>query len=68
MPTEVRSPINRKGSAVGSDQPLSPGANSNPSRASADAATARHSEPPEPTQKEEDARRGKKPAPSLPEE
>jgi hypothetical protein len=61
MSTEVCSPINRKSNAV----PLSPGAKSNPSRASADAATARHSEP-EPMQKEADARRSKNPAPSLP--
>ena len=46
MPTEVCSPINRKSNA----QPLSPGAKSNPSRASADEATARHSEQPEPKQ------------------
>ena len=62
MPTDVNSPINRKRT----DQPMSPGAKSNPSRASADAATARHSEQPEPMQKEADARRSKKPAPSLP--
>jgi hypothetical protein len=37
MAQEVCSPINRKRS----DQPLSPGAKSNPSRARADAATAR---------------------------
>jgi hypothetical protein len=30
--TEVCSPISRRGSAVGSGQPLSPGAQSNPSR------------------------------------
>ncbi len=30
--TEVQSPISRRGSAAGSDQPLSPGARSNPSR------------------------------------
>ena len=58
MAQEVSSPINRKSNAV----PLSPGAKSNPSRASADAATARHSEP-EPMQKEADARHSKKPAP-----
>jgi hypothetical protein len=31
--TETCSPVSRKGSKVGSDQPLSPGAQSNPSRA-----------------------------------
>ena len=62
MPTEVRSPINRKINAV----PMSPGAKSNPSRASADAATARHSEPEPKQQTQEDARRSKKPALSLP--
>jgi hypothetical protein len=35
MPTETRSPISRKGSKAGSDQPISPGARSNPSRAGA---------------------------------
>ena len=54
MFTEVRSPINRKRNAV----PLSPGAKSNPSRASSDSV-------PEPKQLEADARRSKKPAPSL---
>jgi hypothetical protein len=29
---EVQSPVSRKGSKVGSNQPLSPGARSNPSR------------------------------------
>jgi hypothetical protein len=62
MPQEVCSPINRKRS----DQPMSPGSKSNPSRASADAATARHSEPEPKQQLEADARRSKKPAPSLP--
>lgn len=33
--TEVRSPISRRGSAVGSGQPLSPGAQSDPSRGEA---------------------------------
>jgi hypothetical protein len=32
MPTEVVSPVTRKGSKVGSNQPLSPGARSSPSR------------------------------------
>jgi hypothetical protein len=32
MPTEVCSPVTRKGSKVGSGQPMSPGARSNPSR------------------------------------
>jgi hypothetical protein len=59
MPTEVSSPINRKSNA----QPMSPGAKSNPSRASADAASARHSEPEPKQQLEADARRGKKPVP-----
>jgi hypothetical protein len=62
MPTEVSSPINRKRS----DQLLSPGAKSSPSGASADAATARHSEPEPKQQTQEDARRSKRPAPSLP--
>jgi hypothetical protein len=31
MTTEVCSPVSRKGSKVGSNQPLSPGARSNPS-------------------------------------
>jgi hypothetical protein len=35
MPTEVCSPISRKGSAVSSGQPLGPGARSNPSRGDA---------------------------------
>ena len=34
---EVISPVTRKGSKVGSGQPLSPGARSNPSRAAATA-------------------------------
>jgi hypothetical protein len=42
--TEVRSPISRRGSAVGSGQPLSPGARSNPGRVDAPRAAA--SEPP----------------------
>jgi hypothetical protein len=62
MTQEVCSPINRKSNA----QPLSPGARTNPSRASADAATARHSEPEPKRQLEADARRSKRPAPSLP--
>jgi hypothetical protein len=32
MPTEVVSPVTRKGSKVSGNQPLSPGARSNPSR------------------------------------
>jgi hypothetical protein len=43
MPTEVVSPISRKGSKVGSGQPMSPGARSNPS-SRGDQAT---SQPPE---------------------
>ena len=61
MPTEVCSPINRKSN----DQPLSPGAKSNPSADSVPA-QARHSEPEPKQQTQEDARRSKKPAPSLP--
>jgi hypothetical protein len=58
MPTEVCSPINRKGSAVGSGPPMSLGARSNLSRACADSA-------PEPKQQlEADARRSKRPAPA----
>ena len=44
---------------------MSPGAKSNPSRASADAATARHSEPEPKQQTQEDARRSKRPAPDI---
>jgi hypothetical protein len=36
MVTEVCSPISRRGSRGGSDQPLSPGARSNPSRGDAE--------------------------------
>jgi hypothetical protein len=54
---EVESPVSRKGSKVGSGQPLSPGARSNPSRGtgpqtdsvppqSTHGGTSRHSEPP----------------------
>ena len=32
MEREVQSPVTRKGSKVGSNQPMSPGARSNPSR------------------------------------
>ena len=38
--TEVRSPVSRRGSAVGSGQSLSPGARSNPSRGDAGGAAA----------------------------
>jgi hypothetical protein len=54
---EVQSPVSRPGSKVGSNQPLSPGARSNPSRDSGpqtdsvpaqSSHTSRHSEPPLP--------------------
>jgi hypothetical protein len=51
MPTEVRSPINRKSGA----QSPSPGAKSNPSSGGGE---------PEPSGEREDARRSKKPAPA----
>ena len=51
MPTEVRSPINRKSD----DVTLSPGARS-----------TRRDSPDQPKELEADARRSKKPAPSLP--
>jgi hypothetical protein len=57
MATEVCSPISRRGSAVGSGQPMSPGARSDPGRG--DARTAAASELPRP-----DARR-KSPAASA---
>ena len=38
---EVESPVTRKGSKVGSGQPLSPGARSNPSRGHTDSIPAR---------------------------
>jgi hypothetical protein len=59
MPKDVVSPVSIKGSKVGSGQPMSPGARSDPSRASADSVP----EQPEPKQQEADARRSKKPAP-----
>ena len=40
---EVCSPISRKGSKVGSGQPLSPGARSNPSRGRTDSISAQPS-------------------------
>ena len=40
---EVRSPVCRPGSKVGSSQPLSPGARSNPSRGRTDSIPARPS-------------------------
>jgi hypothetical protein len=57
---EVRSPVCRPGSKVGSGQPISPGARSNPSRGSGPqtdfvppqpsrGGASRHSEPPIPT-------------------
>ena len=57
---EVESPVTRKGSKVGSGQPLSPGARSSPSRAtgpqvdsvppqSSPGGVSRHNEPPLPT-------------------
>jgi hypothetical protein len=57
---EIESPVTRKGSKVGSNQPMSPGARSNPSRGSGPQAdsvppqsshvgTSRHSEPPLPS-------------------
>jgi hypothetical protein len=54
---EVQSPVSRKGSKVGSNQPLSPGARSDPGRAegprfdsdpSQPPHTSRHAEPPLP--------------------
>ena len=42
---EVQSPVTRKGSKVGSNQPLSPGARSNPSRGG----TQTDSVPPQPS-------------------
>jgi hypothetical protein len=56
MPTEVQSPITRKGSKAGSNPPLGPGTNTNPDRGRTDSVpaqpthTSRHSEEP----KEED--------------
>ena len=56
MPTEVNSPVSRKGSKVGSNQPMSPGARSDPGRGRTDSVpaqpthTSRHTEEP----KEED--------------
>jgi hypothetical protein len=52
--TEVLSPVSRKGSKVGSNPPLSPGARSDPGRATTDRVpaqpshetTSRHSEEP----------------------
>jgi len=44
--SEVVSPISRKGSKVGSGQPLSPGARSNPGRSDQAASAA----PPQPSQ------------------
>jgi hypothetical protein len=38
---EVESPVTRKGSKIGSGQPLSPGAFSNPSRCHGDTISAR---------------------------
>jgi hypothetical protein len=55
---EVESPVTRKGSKVGSNQPLSPGARSNPSRGSGpqtdsvppqQSHVSRHAEPPLPS-------------------
>jgi hypothetical protein len=55
---EVESPVTRKGSKVGSGQPMSPGARSNPSRGSGpqtdsvppqSSHTSRHNEPPLPS-------------------
>ena len=48
MPTEICSPISRKGSKAGSNQPLVPGTNTNPSvsnfhRATADSVPAQPS-------------------------
>jgi hypothetical protein len=40
---EVQSPVSRKGSKVGSGQPMSPGARSNPSRGRTDSIPARPS-------------------------
>jgi hypothetical protein len=40
---ETESPVTRKGSKVGSGQPLSPGARSNPSRGRTDSISARPS-------------------------
>ena len=55
---EVRSPVCRLGSKVGSGQPLSPGARSNPARRG-------DSVPKQPTHDNDDARRAsKKPAPA----
>jgi hypothetical protein len=44
MPVEICSPISRKGSKVDSGQPMSPGARSNPSRASSDSVPAQPSQ------------------------
>ena len=60
MPKDVCSPVSIKGSRVGSGAPMSPGARTNPSRASGDSAPT--SEPKQ--QLEADARRSKKPAPA----
>ena len=77
MPTKVRSPISRKGSAVGSGQPMSPGARGNPGRrASADSVpeqehqvaspvTAHNQEPARPLQETPRKEANKEPAPGL---
>jgi hypothetical protein len=67
MPKDVCSPVSIKGSRVGSGAPMSPGARTNPSRASADSVPDQPRNEPEPKQQtQEDARRSKRPAPSLP--
>jgi hypothetical protein len=58
MTKDVCSPVSIKGSRVGSGAPTSPGARTNPSRASTD------SVPGPKQQLEADARRSKKPAPA----
>jgi hypothetical protein len=58
MSKDVCSPVSMRGSKVGSGPPMSPGARTNPSRASAD------SVPKQEAPVEQDARRSKKPAPA----
>jgi hypothetical protein len=74
MPTEVRSPISRKGSAVGSGPPMSPGSRANPS-ARRDSVPEQehqttgpvgaHNEPPAPPLQERQQGAGKEPERGL---
>ena len=65
MSKDVCSPVSIKGSRVGSGPPMSPGARTNPRRASADSVTDQQRNAPEPKQQAADARRSRKPAPTL---